>query len=410
MVALSALVSGLDAELVRLGYKDSTMVWYRGAWRRLQRYFTARGAEEFSLEVAMAWVDEACGFFAKEQAGTLKQTDVYLFRVAQMLGEYEAHGAVLRRYSRTVSKVTGDGAAAVARFEAWLRAAERSASTVRSYGTLAGEFAAFCGTRGGLARCDAGMVGAFVATLAGYQAKTVEQKLCALRSFLRFASEEGLTASATAEAVPAVPSRKQARVPSVWDPGDVARILDAVDRGSPCGKRDYAIILLVARLGLRTIDVKRLEFADFDWPGCRLSVAQAKTGRKVHLPLLKDVGWAVIDYVRAGRPASDCPQVFLRHTAPVGPFSDQDHLHQILVKHARAAHVPVSEERRHGMHSLRHTLATRLMEDGTPVEQIAEILGHQSVASTGVYLKSSLGLLAKCALDPDAAAEGQASR
>src|SRR5499427_9969245 len=116
MVALSALVSGLDAELVRLGYKDSTMDWYRGCWRRLQRYFAARGAEEFSLDVAMAWVDQACAFFAKEQAGALKQTDVYLFRVAQMLGEYEAHGVVLRRYSRTVSKMTRDGAAAVARF------------------------------------------------------------------------------------------------------------------------------------------------------------------------------------------------------------------------------------------------------------------------------------------------------
>ena len=387
--------------MIRLGYKDSTMFWYRGAWRRLQRYFAARGVEEFSLDVAIEWVDEACGgFFAKEQAGTLKQTEVYLFRVAQMLADYEAHGAVLRRYSRTVSKLTGDEAAIVARFEAWLRAAERSASTVRSYGTLAAEFTAFAGTRGGLAGCDAATVGAFTATLAGYQAKTVEQKLCGLRSFLRFASEAGLTAAA-ADAVPAVPSRKQARVPSVWDPGDVARILDAVDRGNPCGKRDYAIILLVTRLGLRSIDVKRLEFSDFDWPGCRLSVAQAKTGSRIWLPLLKDVGWAVIDYARNGRPASGCPQVFLRHTAPVGPFSDQDHLHQTLVKYARAAHVPVSDKRRHGMHSLRHTLATRLMEDGTPVEQIADILGHQSVASTGVYLKSSLGLLARCALDPD---------
>jgi integrase len=359
MVAVSALVSGLDAELVRLGYKDSTMVWYRGCWRRLQRYFAARGTEEFSLDLAMAWADEACGFFAKEQAGTLKQTDVYLFRVAQMLGEYEAHGAVLRRYSRTVSKVTGDRAAAVARFEAHLRAAGRSASTVRSYGTLAGEFAAFAGTRGGLACCDAATVGAFTATLAGYQVKTVEQKLCALRAFLRFASGDGLASAALAEAVPAVPSRKQARIPSVWDPADVARILEAVDRGSPCGKRDYAIILLVTRLGLRGVDVRQLEFSDFDWPGSRLSITQAKTGHRVQLPLLKDVGWAVIDYIRDARPASDCPQVFLRHTAPVGPFSEQDHLHQILVKHARAAHVPVSEQRRHGMHSLRHTLATR---------------------------------------------------
>jgi integrase len=402
MVALPVLVSGLEAEMTRLGYKDSTLVWYHGAWRRLQRYFTARGVEEFSLDMAMEWVDAACGgFFAKEQAGTLKQTDVYLFRVAQMLGDFEAHGAVMRHYSRTVSKLAGDEAAVVARFRAWLQDTGRSASTVRSYGTAAGEFIAFAGTRGGLACCDAAVIGAFVATLAGYQAKTVEQKLCALRSFLRFAAGEGLAGTATAEAVPAVPSRKQSRVPSVWDAGDVARILEAVDRGNPCGKRDYAIILLAARLGLRGIDVKRLEFADFDWPGNRLSVAQAKTGSRIWLPLLKDVGWAVIDYARNGRPASDCPQVFLRHTAPVGPFSDQEHLHQMVVKYARAAHVPVSEKRRRGMHSLRHTLATRLMEGGTPVEQIADILGHQSVRSTGVYLKSSLGLLARCALDPD---------
>ncbi len=192
----------------------------------------------------------------------------------------------------------------------------------------------------------------------------------------------------------------------MWDPGEVARIVEAIDRDNPCGKRDYAIILLITRLGLRGVDIKRLEFADFDWPGNRLFVTQAKTGHRVQLPLLKDVGWAVIDYIRHGRPDCDCPQVFVRHMAPIGPFSDQDHLHQILVKHARAAHVPVSEKRRHGMHSLRHSLATRLMESGTPVEQIADILGHQSVESTGVYLKSSLGLLAKCALDPDAPANG----
>jgi integrase len=404
MVALSALVSGLDAELRRLGYKDSTMVWYRGCWRRMAWFFAARGVEEFSLDVAMAWVDQACGFFAKEQVGTLKQTDVYLFRVAQMLEDYAVHGAVLRRYSRSVSKVDGPGAEAIVRFQAWLRAAGRSTSTVRTYATLAGEFVAFVGTRGGLSRCDAGVVAAFVATLTGYQVKTVEQKLCAVRSFIRFAAADGLLDAAVLDAVPEVRSSKQARVPSVWDSGHVARIVSAIDRSNPCGKRDYAIILLITRLGLRGIDVKRLEFADFDWPGNRLFVTQAKTGNRVQLPLLKEVGWAVIDYIRYARPVCDCPQVFVRHTAPIGPFSDQDHLHQILVKHARVAHVAISDKRRHGMHSLRHTLATRLMEDGTPLEEIADILGQQSVRSTGVYLKSSLGLLAKCALDPDAVA------
>lgn len=403
MVAVSALVAGLDAELVRLGYKPSTMVWYRGCWRRLEAFFAFRGVEEFSLDVAMTWVDLACGgFFVKERAGTLKATDVYLFRVAAMLDDFAVHGAVLRRYSRTVEKLTPGEAGVVARFRTWLREGGCATSTVRAYGTVAGEFLAFTGARGGLAGLDAGVIDAFVATLAGYQAKTVEHKLCAVRSLLRFAAGDGLIDGTVLESVPAAKSSRQARIPSVWAPGEVARILEAVDRGNPCGKRDYAIILLITRLGLRGIDVKRLEFADIDWPGNRLSVVQAKTGHRVQLPLLKDVGWAIIDYVRHGRPACDCPQVFVRHTAPIGAFSDQDHLHQILVKHARTAHVRLGERRRHGMHSLRHSLATRLMEDGTPVEQIADILGHQSVASTGVYLKSSLGLLAACALDPDA--------
>ncbi len=407
MTAVSELVSGLDAELVRLGYKPSTMVWYRGCWRHVEAFFASRGVQEFSLDVAMTWVDQACGgFFDKEQAGTLKPTDVYLFRVAAMLDDFAVHGAVLRRYSRTVDKLTAGEAGVAARFQAWLRDGGCAASTVRGYGTVSGEFLAFTGTRGGLAGLDTGVIDAFVATLAGYQAKTVEHKLCAVRSFLRFARNHGLIDGTVLETVPAAKSSRQARIPSVWDPADVTRILHAVDRGNPCGKRDYAIVLLITRLGLRGVDVKRLRFADLDWAGNRLSVVQAKTGRRVALPLLKDVGWAIIDYLRHGRPACDCPEVFVRHTAPIGPFSDQDHLHQILAKHARAAHIPLGEQRRHGMHSLRHTLATRLLEDGTPIEQIADILGHRSVASTGVYLKSSLRLLAQCALDPDAPTPG----
>ena len=402
MTAVCDLVSELDAELVRMGYKPSTLVWYRGCWRRLERYFASRGAQEFSLDVAMAWVDKACGgFFEKEQVGALKATDVYVFRVAAMLDDFAVHGTVLRRYSRSVSKLSAEQADVLVAFQAWLRAEGCAVSTVRAYGTVAGEFLAFIASRGGLARLDGAVIGAFVATLAGYAPKTVEHKLCAVRSVLRFAAADGLTGTGVLEAVPAVKSTRQARVPSVWDPADVSRVLAAIDRGNPSGKRDYAIVLLICRLGLRGVDVKRLRFADLDWPGNRLSVVQAKTGQRVWLPLLKDVGWAIIDYIRSRRPVRDCPYVFLRHTAPIGPFSDQDHLHQILVKHARVAHVRLGEKRRHGMHSLRHTLATRLLEDGTPVERIADILGHQSAESTGVYLKSSLGLLSQCALDPD---------
>jgi site-specific recombinase XerD len=99
MVAVSELVSGLDTELVRLGYKASTMVWYRGCWRRLERFFASRGAQEFSLDVAMAWVDQACGgFFDKEQAGTLKATDVYLFRQHRSKLSRGGIAWILRKY------------------------------------------------------------------------------------------------------------------------------------------------------------------------------------------------------------------------------------------------------------------------------------------------------------------------
>ena len=352
--------------------------------------------------MAVARVDEACGgFFEKEQAGTLRATDVYLFRVAAMLDDFAAHGAVLRRYSRSVGKLSAEQADVLARFRAWLGAEGYAVSTVRAYGTVADEFLAFTGARGGLGGLDGGVIGAFVVTLAGYQPKTVGRKLSAVRSLLRFAAADGLIDEAVLETVPALRSSRQARIPSVWEAANVAKVVETIDRATPSGKRDYAIVLLICRLGLLAVDVKRLRFADLDWPGNQLSVVQAKTGRRVDLPLLKDVGWAMIDYVRDGRPSSRLPAVFLRHTAPIGPFSEPDHLHQILVKHARAAHVPLGEQRRQGMHSLRHTLATRLLKDGTPVERIADILGHQSVQSTAVYLKSSLGLFARCALKPD---------
>ena len=246
MVVVSELVSALDAELVRLGYKPLTMVWYRGCWRRVGKFFESRGVREFSLDVAMMWVDEACGgFFEKEQADALKSTDVYLFRVAAMLDDFAVHGSVLRRYSRTVSKLSAEQSDILAGFQAWLRAGGCAVSTVRSYGTVAGELLAFTGGRGGLAGLDGAVIGTFVATLAGYQSKTVEHKLCAVRSLLRFAAGDELIDELVLATVPPVRSSKQARIPSVWDPAEVTKIIEAIDRGNPSGKRDYAIILLV---------------------------------------------------------------------------------------------------------------------------------------------------------------------
>jgi len=397
------LVALLEQELIRVGYKEATLSYYRDNWRRIIAYFDERSEQYFSESVAMQYVDGKCDFFAKEKAGLLTQSNIYLFRIVRMLGDFQQHGTVLRRYQRSLSRVSNpDCLSLLAGFREHCVSCEYAASTQKSYCRTAENFVCFTEAHGlHLDKLTAENLTAFVRTLMGYSYKTVEFVLCGTRAFLRYLHSEKVLAADLSETLPTMQTRKQTRIPSVWNRGNLLKLFEAIDRGNPSGKRDYAIILLVARLGLRSIDVKGLTFSNFNWNENYLEFSQAKTGKPIRLPLLKDVGWAVIDYLQNGRPASDSPYVFLRHLAPILPFSDEDHLHQIIVKHMRTAKLPISEKKKIGMHSLRHTLATTLMEQHTPIQEIADILGHQSTESTPVYLKSSLNLLRECALNPE---------
>ncbi|QSO48603.1 tyrosine-type recombinase/integrase [Alicyclobacillus mengziensis] len=118
------------------------------------------------------------------------------------------------------------------------------------------------------------------------------------------------------------------------------------------------------------------------------------------LPLTTEVGWAVIDYLRYGRPKIDSPYVFLKHMAPFGPFSEGDHLNQLIKRYMELAHLPTLKKRR-GMHSLRHTMASVLLEKDTPLSTISDILGHVDTDSTAVYLKVDVNKLRDCSLDID---------
>ena len=124
----------------------------------------------------------------------------------------------------------------------------------------------------------------------------------------------------------------------------------------------------------------------------------------VELPLLDDVGWAVIDYLRGGRPAgATCPELFVRHNAPFDPFGDTSNLTYILSKRAQAAGVKVGHDRK-TLHSLRHALAKRLLEQSVPIDDISRILGHVNRRTTSIYLRMDVDMLSKCALDPEAVA------
>lgn len=403
IIPIKELVISLEQELIRMGYAEATLNYYRANWKRIVAHFDEIGEAYFSEAVAMNYVDKKCNFFAKEQAGTLTQSNIYLFRIVRMMGDFAQHGTVLRRYMRSLKRVNEPiNCEALEKFHTHCKNNEYAVSTCKSYVRTAENFLSYLEAHNiPLEKLSILDLTAFVKTLLGYSHKMVEFVLCGTRAFLRFLYLENTISANFSQSLPSIQTRKLTRIPSVWDKDDLLKLLHAIDRGNPSGKRDYAVILLVARLGLRSIDVKRLKFSNFNWIGKYLEFSQSKTKRPVRLPILKDVGWAIIDYIKNGRPVSDSPYVFLRHLAPIAPFSDEDHLHQIVVKYMRLAKLPISGKKKVGMHSFRHTLATSLMENHTPIEDIAGILGQQSTESTPIYLKSSLSLLRECALSPE---------
>ena len=137
---------------------------------------------------------------------------------------------------------------------------------------------------------------------------------------------------------PSVPNPKPCyapELPSTWTADEVSRLTDGIDRGNPTGKRDYAMLLMVARLGLRASDIKSMLISDVDWSARTISITQHKTGVPLELPLLDDIGWAVIDYLREGRPkAATCPQLFVRQVAPFDAFGATANLTNILIRRA----------------------------------------------------------------------------
>jgi len=242
---------------------------------------------------------------------------------------------------------------------------------------------------------------AYVATLFQYQQKTVEMTLCHLRGFFRFLYLQGQHPHDLSNAVPRIRCTVQPHIPSVWTREEVERLLAVVDRGNPCGKRDYAMLLLVARLGVRVGDLRDLRLDHLDWEAKRIVLPQAKTGQVVSLPLLEDVGWALIEYLQTGRPPVASPYVFVRHHAPFEPFGPDNNLSHVIAKYMRLAQIPIPAGKKHGLHSLRHTLASALLEQHTPLPTIAEILGHLDARTTSIYLKVDIAQLRQCALDPE---------
>lgn len=219
--------------------------------------------------------------------------------------------------------------------------------------------------------------------------------------FFRMLYENHLVSHQLSSLLPQIRYVRDAFIPSSWAKEDVIKLLQSIDRSNPCGKRDYAMLLLVIRLGLRSIDIHSLKLTDFDWMSRKIHIIQRKTREPLELPLLEDVGWAVIDYLKNGRPKTEDNTLFVRHSPEGGPISDRNKLQNILHKYMRIAGIEIPKNEHRGLHSLRSSLARTMLENGAPLPVISEVLGHRSTQSTSHYLKINMDALRKCAIDPE---------
>jgi integrase len=286
------------------------------------------------------------------------------------------------------------------RFEDWLTRQGLATATSQVYATVSRTVLAWLPEReiADVRELTGPDVSAAVVFLAErYQPGSMRTALTALRVLCRFLEEsEGCVG--LSRAVPSTPSRR-VRTVSVLSSDSVERLVAAPDPASPVGRRNRAILLLAARTGLRPSDIASLRLGDIDWRQSLITLTQRKTATRLILPLLADVGAAIADYLHHGRPADAVDDhLFLRSQAPHVGFRSTD-LRHVLAGALTGAKIATDPDSGRGMRLLRASLATRMLENDTPLPVISQALGHRGIDSTRHYLAGDESRMRQCCLD-----------
>jgi integrase/recombinase XerD len=398
--SLADLLRDLEQEMLRLGYSNGSMKYYQACWRALLKFAQEHDETFYSERLGIYFIEKYFHIFEKNLNHTLSQSEVQKLRIIRMIGDFQLHHTILRRYYKHKEILTNTYFIDISdRFKLYCIAKGYSNVTIDHYVKQSARFMDFLASQHvpDCKKIHLTLIHSYIKTLAGYTYKTVEQNICSMRAFFRFLLEAEEVQTDFAVKTPMIQARKQTRIPSVWTSDELKRLFAAIDRDSPKGKRDYAIILLACYLGIRCTDIRNLKIEDFRWKEKNLIFTQSKTRAVQTLPLTSEVGWAVIDYLKYGRPKIESSYLFVKHVAPFGPFSEGNHLSQIIKRYMELAHLPTLKKKR-GMHSLRHTMASMLLEQNTPLSVISDILGHIDTDSTAVYLKVDIKKLRECSL------------
>lgn len=238
----------------------------------------------------------------------------------------------------------------------------------------------------------------YIASINNYQQSTKYNIVSELRNFLRFLHFNNFVKADLSFSIPKMKINHNNRIPhTIWSTEEISKILNSIDRNSIVGKRDFAILTLMANLGLRFSDIRNLKFENIDWQKNIIHLVQNKTRKYITLPLLNDVGIALIDYIKNGRFNVDSQYIFLN--AKNMNFSHTSSFYNIFRKYLKLANIDISNKKYIGTYSLRHSLATTLLQNRVPLSTISSILGHTDINNTAIYLKVDIPSLRECCLD-----------
>jgi site-specific recombinase XerD len=372
---LARYVEGFWEELAEQGYTPLSAANQLRLMAHLSRWLEAEGLDAGALSTEVM-----------EQFLVVRRSAGYTCWLSERgMGPLLVHLRRLGVSPAPVSVVTADPVQVlVSEFVAYLRAERGLApSTIGHYEMVARRFLSTRTTEGrlDLAGLKTRDVTAFVTSECTGRSVGVAKNLVSdLRALLRFLHLTGRTEFSLAPAVPAVAGWRGSALPRALGRDEVTALLKSCDRRRRIGRRDYAVLTLLVRLGLRAGEVARLRLEDLDWDQGEILV-RGKGGRLERLPLPVDVGEAVVAYLRRGRGDSRCRELFLRARAPEGALSPgavTAIVHQACL---RAGVSPV------GAHALRHSAATEMLRNGVPIAEIAQVLRHASTSTTAIYAK-----------------------
>ncbi|MDP8217594.1 MAG: site-specific integrase [Candidatus Theseobacter exili] len=399
-IELNELIDKIKIELRNAHYSDFTISGFVTVWNRLASYMVRSGNTFFTAKIGIDFLEAGYGITVYEN---LTQKNKRCARAINLLSDYLLHGIIFPRRKQGARTYHPQFQVLFQGYIDKKRADGLSNDTLQSHEIYLSRFSDYLNSHGTLDISDMDEVSVigFTETFTRYSSSTIHNTLCSLRTFFHYLFQNRFVSKNFAYIVPHDGYRQRTKVPSAYPKEDVEKLLISIDRGSPKGKRDYAIILIAARLGLRAQDICNLSFNNLKWETDTIELLQQKTKKPITLPMLEDVGLAIIDYLKYARPECESTKaIFLRLIPPIGKL-EAPTLHSIVTKHMRTAGIKIQDGKKHGPHALRHSLASALLEEKIPLPIISEVLGHTNIESTSVYLKIDINQLRTCSLEPE---------